>query len=411
MLLLGAAVLVALRLISGGRRETGRDAGHLVINTIGWLLLATGLLSVLQLCLGTGLGVTFWFASLVVFGMALSRRRSAERNALLWVLAIAAERQMPLPAATEAFADEWGGRYAQKVRRLADLLRAGFSLPDALKRQKRTVSDSGLVAAAAGNDAGALGPALREAAVAGSLQEPLWQAVASKLLYLYFATWVAIGVGTFLVVKIAPAMQDIFDDFAMELPRMTEFVFLASEWLGHYAILWLPLHLLFGVALPVYIVLYYLGWVHWRIPLLDRLTLRLETAVVLRSLALFAERGRPLLAAFDSLSLVYPRRWVRRRLERAYTEVLHGGDWCESLESQGLVRAVDVAVLRSAERAGNLPWALRTTAESNERRVVYRLQALLQVAFLVVLACLALAAAIFVTAFFLPLIEMIGNTA
>jgi type II secretory pathway component PulF len=404
-------VLVALRLFSGPRRATARDAGHLMINLIGWVLAALGLLAVLELCLGDALGVLFWLASLVVVGMALSRRRSAERNALLWVLAIAAERRMPLPAAADAFADEWGGRYAQQVRRLADFLRAGFSLPEALKRQKRTVSDPGLVAASAGSDSGGLGPALREAAVAGSLQEPLWQAVAGKLLYLYFATWMAIGVGMFLMVKIAPAMLEIFDDFEMELPLMTQLVFGASETFASLAVLLVPLQLLFGVLLPLYIVLYYLGWVHWRIPLLERITLRLETAVVLRSLALFAERGRPLLAALDSLSLVYPRRYVRRRLEGAYTEVLHGGDWCDSLESHGLVRATDVAVLRSAERAGNLPWALRTTAESNERRVVFRLQALLHVAFLVVLAGLAVAAAVFVTAFFLPLIGIIARMA
>ena len=100
-----------------------------------------------------------------------------------------------------------------------------------------------------------------------------------------------------------------------------------------------------------------------------------------------------------------------RRLERASSDVRQGRDWCESLEARGLVRAADVPVLRSAERAGNLPWALRTTAESNERRVVNRLQAALHVAFLLVLAGLGLGTALFVGAFFVPLMEVIGKLA
>jgi type II secretory pathway component PulF len=107
----------------------------------------------------------------------------------------------------------------------------------------------------------------------------------------------------------------------------------------------------------------------------------------------------------------YPKGWVRRRLDRVFTTVCAGADWIDSLRAQGLIRPADSAVLRAAERVGNLPWAMREVAESNRRRFNYRVYVLLQVLFPLVILLVGLTVAVFAAAYFTPLVTLIQRLA
>src|SRR4051794_34452781 len=51
-----------------------------------------------------------------VFGYLIGRRRSERQDALLWALALAAEREMPLDSALEAIAGQHSGSYRVRLR-------------------------------------------------------------------------------------------------------------------------------------------------------------------------------------------------------------------------------------------------------------------------------------------------------
>jgi type IV pilus assembly protein PilC len=84
-----------------------------------------------------------------------------------------------------------------------------------------------------------------------------------------------------------------------------------------------------------------------------------------------------------------------------------GRDWSESLCNQGLIKPADQAVLKAAQRVGNLPWAMREMADSNRRRLAYRLSALVQLAYPPVIICIGLIVMFIVVALFLPLITLV----
>src|SRR5207249_3566500 len=127
--------------------------------------------------------------------------------------------------------------------------------------------------------------------------------------------------------------------------------------------------------------LVFLDWFFWDLPVLDRLVRRHHAAVVLRTLAIGMEGGQPLPALLDVLARRYPSRWVRGRLRHVRDDVAAGGDWRASLRAHGFLRGAEVAVLATAQRVGNLPWALRELADGSERRFSVRIQALSQVFF------------------------------
>ena len=95
------------------------------------------------------------------------------------------------------------------------------------------------------------------------------------------------------------------------------------------------------------------------------------------------------------------------RLVRVKRDVEHGSDWVESLSDHGLIRPLDEAVLKSAERVGNLPWALEEMAASNDRRLGYRLQLVLQMLFPLTIIGIGALVFIFAVAYFSPLVKLI----
>src|SRR5579871_3053037 len=96
------------------------------------------------------------------------RLRAAQQDALIWVLALAADRGRPLGPALAALADQSIGPARVRVLRLAECLDAGLSLPDALEFVPRSVPATSRLLARVGHDSGALPEALRDAATGRS---------------------------------------------------------------------------------------------------------------------------------------------------------------------------------------------------------------------------------------------------
>ena len=111
--------------------------------------------------------------------------------------------------------------------------------------------------------------------------------------------------------------------------------------------------------------------------------------LILRSLAVVVAAGRPDAARVrDPCSLVSDRLGPQEAGSQSSLDASQGIEWTEALYANGLLSASEVGVLASAQRAGNLAWAIRELAETGERRWAYRLQAWAQILFVVVMLVL-----------------------
>ena len=100
MTLVGLAVLIAVRLIYSRASWHPDDQVRLALRVMGWVLLAVGALALLEMLLGQLFGVLFWIVAILACGNMAHRYQQSEQTALLWMLAVAAERGMPLAEAT-----------------------------------------------------------------------------------------------------------------------------------------------------------------------------------------------------------------------------------------------------------------------------------------------------------------------
>jgi type II secretory pathway component PulF len=406
---LGIAVVAALRLASRAYRTSGSASLYLTLNVMGWILVAVGLLVVAVAILSV-LGVFLWTGGLVIILAGRFKYRVAQQYALLWTLAVSAERFIPLVPALEAVAWESRGLFAYRVRRLAALLGSGVALPDALRQSQKILPDRAIPIISVGYESGALAAALRRAIALREYQQPVWETMMGKLAYVCLVPLFGAGVFTYVMLWIVPKFQKIFADFAAELPPMTRSLVGTSYWVSHYWFLFIWLWLV-PLAILVYASLRYMGWVQWDLPGVGRVTRRLDAAVILDALALGAQHDRPLPETLETLAQSYQKEAIRTRLVKVLEDVRAGADWCDSLRGRGLIKQADAAVLQAAQRAGNLPWALQEMADSNRRRLAYRLYAVLQVMFPPVVLLFGLLVLLIVVAMFLPLVSLIQKLA
>jgi type II secretory pathway component PulF len=357
-----------------------------------------------------------WLIVLLFFAVVLGavgtsvyfvRRNLVQQETLLWALAIASERSLPLAPAALAFADQYGSTFRWRIQLLAGLISRGAPLAEALEQVPNLLRREAQVLVWCGAATRTLPKALREAAGLKSERMRNWGWVAARFAYLLTILLLIETSLGYLTWSVAPRFTAIIRDFGVEMPPATALMIQAGEYLfgDHFAIA------LCAVALQVLVLLLIplsvFNVFEWNIPFLDSLFRRRHALLVLRGLALAVGGERPISEGFAVLARCYPSSWVRSRLKLVDRDVRGGEHWVRSLRDRGLVRPIDAAVLASAERVGNLEWALRETAAAGERRIGYRLNFWLQFLYPVVLLAMSVLVLVMSLACFTPLIAII----
>jgi protein transport protein HofC len=412
--ILAAAGLLALRFASG-RGTISSESTHWIIILGCWAIIIGGMAGLVATSPSAVFGVALSVALLIILVLipasilitvTVRPNYRSEQNALLWSMTIAAEKMIPLAPTIEAFSRESSGQMAVKARILAKLLESGIALPDALERVPGILPARVLPLVRMGCDSGNLARALRQTVSSRDSLTIIWNSLAARLVYIAMVITFGIGILTFVLIKIVPSYEKIFRDFRTDLPVITKALMEVSYIAVQTWFIFLPLYLLFIVAV-IYFMLCYLGWASLRFPEMSRFLRRRHSAIILDSLALAAEGNQPLGNSVLTLAGTYPQSSIRRKLSYVGVDIHQGGDWSESLCRHGLIKRADQAVLKAAQRVGNLPWAMREMADSNRRRLAYRLSALVQVAYPPVIICMGLMVLFIVVALFYPLVNLV----
>lgn len=398
--IMGAALLWAVKLVYGNRSGCSDDILKRILLVAGWLLLV----------LGVVVGFAFFLfviplpiVGLVIVVAAYRKYMAGERRALLWALAVAAEKGIPLERAARAFADERSVQIGARVSHLADLLESGVPLPAALALSRNALPSDALLAARIGAETGQMGPALRMSMAYSEHFDRSMRSIMAGYFYLVGLLVVGSVILTFVMLKIVPVYCKMFQEFELELPHMTQFLIAASEAVVKTWFLFVPLLVLILIVSASY----YVRWSRYEMPVFNRLWRRSDGALVMRALSLAVRQQRELGPTIWMLAKQYPYVSVGKRLEGAATQIDKGVHWCDALQSVGLLTWTDVGLLKSAEGVGNLAWALEEMSDSALRRLALRLRAAVSIGLPLVILVLGGLVFVIVAGLFLPLISMI----
>jgi len=351
----------------------------------------------------------------LLYGRGLSsifgRVNYSQQVALLRVLAIASEKQLSLIDVLETFTKDVRGRWRYQILRLVDLLRSGVSLADAIEKIPTVIPPHAYFLVKAGAESGTLPSALALAAETCADRR-------NDRDFLRPGTWVYIStivtimliVQGFICYWIIPKMKKIYFDFDMELPALTEELIQVADRFVNYFYLF-PAFVLFLILLRAFLI---------RLGFLERkeygrsfsgIYPRGRAPDVLRFLHVVTESGRPLLGAFETLTHITTNRFMSQRFQAILEDIRRGNDCWTSLHDYSLLAPSEVRLLQSAQRAGNLSWALKAVAKSIERRIDYRMAMVreyLEPAMILGIGCVVGA---FVIGLFLPLVTLMNSLA
>jgi type II secretory pathway component PulF len=429
LLVPGLALLIVLRIFYR-RQVVTSSIVRMSLSITAWLLIA---MAIVGMGVSSLLYLSLFYLPLLIIGMlmVLDRYRRGEHHTLLHTLAFSAEKGVPLPEAARAYAQEHAGDTGARATALAERLEAGATLSAAISYARLRLSTAMRLAANLSDILAARGLALRAPLHWGNEADAALRAILNRLLYLVWI-WIAlVSIGAFLMIEIVPIFRRIFEDWDIPLPMVTEVLFSCSRNLvnGGWTLL-IPGLLVSSVILCAG-MFFYTGW--YDLPLFRNLrkqgvaglcdtdafrvvdlafvfrmfVWRYDASLVMRSLALLMRQNTPLPQALMVLANVYPRGNVRRRLTAAALDIQQGGDWKQAFRRQWFLGNGEQALLASAERAGNLPWALDELADSLMRRMAYRLTVIHQIVFPVLLLLSAVCVSYFCVALILPLVQLV----
>jgi type IV pilus assembly protein PilC len=239
----------------------------------------------------------------------------------------------------------------------------------------------------------------------------VWRACVDRLTYLVCVLAFMVLVLTFVMIKIVPAFRDIFVEFNLDLPPMTEFAVTASNFFVHYLAVPVALLMLFALVASGYVAICYLLDIQVLRPLIDQVFRGRRLADVLRILAVATEQREPLSDVLKRLAVDFPSGTIRGQLVPAAKAVAAGANWQTTLVHAEIVNSPEGSLLKAAERAANLPWAFRQIARRREKNAIYRLSAALQVIYPLVILVLGCLVGFFVISLFVPLVRLIQGLA
>ena len=397
---LGISLLWSLRLVYGRRRDVPNDALVLVINQAGWILIYLGV--------GLVFGPVILLIAFAVAAMAVAQYRNSERRALLWTLSIAADYGLSLSEAARSFASGRVDEMGRRSIRLAECLDQGMPLPAAMKASRNLMPRDADLATQLGYATNSLAVTLREAAKQNSRLAATMHANFSAVLYFVIAVGLMVGVVTFVCYRIVPTYQAILLDFDTPVPFITQLFITASTVIAKYAVIFIPA-LIIPLAIFVYGMVGYVGFRVPHLPVLGRF--HGDSAVILRTLGSSVAQGRSILDSLDLLAHWYPENQIGARLAMVAQDVRGGVHWCDTLLKHKFLRRSDAAMLKAAERVGNLEWACRELSDSMSRRMAYRTATFSRLLGPVLALIVGVPVAFFAVAMLAPLIVVVRNLA
>jgi type IV pilus assembly protein PilC len=298
--------------------------------------------------------------------------------------------------------------FDHKIAQIALQLEMGVPLSHALRINPGVATPETGLAAAAGLATGKLTDCLDRAA--GGHRSTVWIEVIPRLvIYPLVLLLVLASVSTFWMMYIMPKFQRIFSDFRMSPPLAMRRIAVLADGLGE--------HLteigaaIAGIVASV-VLLCLSSTARWFFPGIGYLYRMNVRSRVLRTLGILLEAGKPVPEALAILiaSGQLPAE-ARRRLRVARSRAEQGEALADCLYRAGLLPRTMAPLVRAAERARTLPWALTELGDHLSLRSSRVLQRASMVLAPTIVVAIGVLVGFLVEGMFLPLIKLIDGVA
>ena len=293
-------------------------------------------------------------------------------------IAAMARAGLPLDQGLSGLAEEMGrGRLRAVTQAIADDLRAGHTLPEALARQEGRVPPYYANLVTAGVHTGRLPEVLATLTTYARSIATTRTVVVEALFYPAVVLIIGFGLFSLMSIFILPQFQGIFHDFGLTLPAVTRFILLFGEY--PFELLCVPAMIFVGSLTVGWMFCQLTPWGRrawsqfiYLIPLLGTLIRSARMAAFTDLLGMLVEYGIPLPAALRLAGAASSDPLMAARSREVEARLTRGMSFAEAFRGQRLLPAWVAWLGAAGERRGGLAPALREVAGVSRRQVESR---------------------------------------
>jgi type IV pilus assembly protein PilC len=166
---------------------------------------------------------------------AIGGVKSKELTLFTRQLSILQDAGLPILRSLKLLAEmQKPGRLKNSLLDVCDEIEGGATLSEAMAKSPKAFDRLYCNMIRAGEAGGALEVILRRLSEFMERSQSLKRKVKGAMVYPIVVVMVAVGILTFIMIKIVPQFKKIFDDFGSELPPMTQLLIDISNWVVNY---------------------------------------------------------------------------------------------------------------------------------------------------------------------------------
>jgi type IV pilus assembly protein PilC len=294
---------------------------------------------------------------------------------------------------------------------VVDDVESGSSLSEAFAKHPKCFDRLYVNMVKAGEAGGALEVILQRLADFKEKAQSLKRKILGAMVYPVVVILVAIGILAFILIYIIPKFKQIFKDFDMKLPAITQVLLDISDfaqqyfWVGPLIVLaiWLFIKLIRLHRIGRYIV----DWIKLHIPIIGLIISKTIIARTTRTLGTLVSSGVPILEALSIVKETCNNAVYEGMYQRVWESIREGETIAVPLKESRLVDDMVVNMVDVGEETGDLDRMLYKIAEVYEEEVDVLVESLVSLLEPIMIVFLGGAVGFIVIALFYPMLAIL----
>lgn len=304
-------------------------------------------------------------------------------------------------------------KFSKAILEVKDAVQKGETLASAMAMHPKIFPEIMVHMIEAGEASGGLETAFDRMGSHFEKDAHLKGVVTKAMIYPSVLIVVIIGVVVLMMVKIVPSFLESFEELDAELPAITLAVMAVSDFFVKY---W-PVML--GIVLVSWFLIHEFkktenGAMIWgqlglRLPLLGNLTIKSASASLTRTLSTLLASGISLVDAIEIVTKIMKNEVVKRAMEKAQKEVVHGIPLSQPLEDTGVFPPMVYQMIRIGEETGNMEDMLDKIAEYYDEEVEMATESLVAVLSPMIIILMAVVVVPIILAVMMPMFSLYNS--
>ena len=298
------------------------------------------------------------------------------------------------------------------IKNVTVRVESGESFSEALQKHPKTFNRLYVSMVGAGEKGGLLAEILSRLATYLENMEKIRRKVKSALMYPTAVVVVAIGITIFLLVKVIPVFEDVYNGFGAKLPAPTQILITISHFLRSYLIFIFPV-----VVAAIW------GWFQFiktkkgrefwdakriKLPIFGSIAHKICLVRFTRTLASLVRSGVPILEVLQIVSQTVDNAVLEKAIRTASADIERGEGISNAISKHPVFPSMIIRMMSAGEQTGNIDNMLERVSDFLDEEIETTLSGLMSLLEPILIVFLGVVVGGMVVCMYLPIFNL-GN--